>query len=98
MPDKNGYEICQELRQFFQGGIVFLTGHENPEVEVACFGLGADDFVPKSAPFKVLHERIKRLGYRPKERCNSQQLAFGKLQFIPAKFDCYFMGKALGLT
>ena len=98
LPDKNGYDICKELRQFYDGGIIFLTAHESVEAEVTSFGLGADDFVTKSAPFEVLYQRIRRLGVRPKQLDVNQSLVFDDLEFIPSKADCFYRDEALNLT
>ncbi len=98
LPEKNGYDICKELRQFYQGGIIFLTAHESIEAEVTSFGLGADDFVVKGAPFEVLYQRIKRLVVRPQKVDSNQEVAFEDLSFHPNNCDCYFQNKAVGLT
>ncbi|MEW6991892.1 response regulator transcription factor [Colwelliaceae bacterium 6441] len=98
LPDKNGYDICKELREFYDGGIIFLTAHESVEAEVTSFGLGADDFVTKGAPFEVLYQRIKRLGVRPKTLNVNQILTFDDIEFQPNNSDCYHLGKGMGLT
>lgn len=98
LPDKNGYDICKELREFYQGGIIFLTAYETVEAEVTSFGLGADDFVTKGCDFEVLYQRIKRLVMRPKKIDINQSLFFGKLEFSPSNADCLYQGKILGLT
>lgn len=98
LPDKNGYDICKEIRQFYKGGIIFLTGHDSPSVEVACFELGADDFVPKSSPFPVLYERIKRLGLRPSKLDMKQSATYEGIAFQANISDCIYQGKAVGLT
>ena len=98
LPEKNGYTICKELRQFYTGGIIFLTSHESVEAEVTSFGLGADDFVTKNAPFEVLYLRIKRLIDSPKKINTSQGLIFEDLVFKPSKADCFYDDKALELT
>ena len=98
LPDKSGYAICKELREFYEGGIIFLTGHETVEAEITSFGLGADDFVKKGAPFEVLYHRIKRLCIRPKKLYNNQSLTFDNLVFKPHQSDCFHQEKPLGLT
>lgn len=98
LPEKNGYDICKELRQFYEGGIIFLTAEESVEAEINSFDLGADDFVIKGAPFEVLFQRIKRLGARPKIVNANQELSFGGLTFEPVKTDCFFKGESIGLT
>ncbi|MDT0603940.1 response regulator transcription factor [Thalassotalea castellviae] len=98
LPDKNGFEICQELREFYQGGIVFLTASDSIEAEVTSFGLGADDYVNKKAPFEILYQRIKRLGVRPKAIDVNQVILFDDIEFQPNNADCYYEGQALRLT
>ncbi len=98
LPEKSGYDICKELRAFYQGGIIFLTGNDSVEAEVTSFGLGADDFVAKGSAFEVLYQRIKRLGVRPKTIDKNYSLVFGELVFRPADCDCYFKEQRVGLT
>lgn len=98
LPEKNGYDVCKELREFYDGGIIFLTAHETVEAEVTSFGLGADDFVTKGSAFEVLYQRIKRLGVRPKKLDTSKTLSHGELTFVPSNADCFYQDKALGLT
>jgi DNA-binding response OmpR family regulator len=98
MPEINGFDICKELRVFYEGVIIFLTAHETVEAEIASFGLGADDFVTKSAPFEVLYQRIKRLGVRPRQYDNRQSLKFNNIEFQPHRSDCFVDEVALGLT
>lgn len=98
LPDINGYEVCKQLREFYQRPIIFITSHEDSIAEIKCFEVGADDFVLKTAPFEVLYQRIKRLGVRPSKYQPDDILAFGDVKFIPASTDCFYQRKALGLT
>ncbi len=98
LPDVNGYDVCKQLREFYQRPIIFITSYEDPLAEIKCFEVGADDFVLKTAPFEVLYQRIKRLGVRPSEYSPVDILEFGGLKFIPATTDCFFEEKPLGLT
>jgi len=98
LPDINGYDVCQQLREFYHRPIIFITSHVDPLAEIKCFKVGADDFVLKTAPFEVLYQRIKRLGVRPIKYLTYDVLAFGDLKFIPASTDCFYQTKSLGLT
>lgn len=98
LPDISGFEICRQLREFYHQPIIFITSHTDPLEEVACFEAGADDFVLKSAPFEVLYQRIKRLGIRANGYNPSSKLIFQDLTFNPNSVDCFYRGKALGLT
>lgn len=98
LPDIDGYEVCKQLREFYQRPIIFITGYECSVAEIKCFEVGADDFVLKTAPFEVLYQRIKRLGVRPVKHQSDEVLTFGNLKFIPASSDCFYHEKSLGLT
>ena len=98
LPDINGYELCRQLREFYQRPIIFITNHEDSLAEIKCFEVGADDFVLKTVPFEVLYQRIKRLGVRPTNHQTADILQFGELKFVPASTDCFYQGKVLGLT
>lgn len=98
LPDICGFEVCQQLREFYKKPIIFITSHDDPLEEIACFEAGADDFVLKSSPFEVLYQRIKRLGVRVKKYNPNSELVFGNLVFSPNKADCLFQDQQLGLT
>jgi DNA-binding response OmpR family regulator len=98
LPDISGYEVCKQLREFYQRPIIFITNDDNPDVEIKCFEVGGDDFVLKTAPLEVLYQRIKRLGVRPMQYQSNDTLTFGELEFIPTSTDCFYKTKALGLT
>ena len=100
LPDKNGFDICMEIRNFYQGTIIFHTAQNDPEIEVTCFKLGADDYVLKSAPFAVLLERMKRLGIKQSRHSMNQKqiLEYGEITFIADISDCEFEGQCVGLT
>lgn len=98
LPEKNGYDVCKEIRQFYHGKLIFLTAQDASEIEVACFNLGADDFVPKSAPFEVLYERIKRLITRKDIIDKKTPLQYGELAFNPLRGDCLYKQSSVGLT
>ena len=98
LPDKSGYDVCKEIRKFYQGRLIFLTAHDTPETEITCFNLGADDFVPKTSPFEVLYERIKRLANRANVVDNKNVLQLGELAFNPARSDCLYKQVPLGLS
>jgi DNA-binding response OmpR family regulator len=98
LPDINGYEVCKQLREFYQRPIIFITGNDDSLAEIKCFEVGADDFVLKTVPFEVLYQRIKRLGVRPSNYEPADILEFGELKFVPAYTDCFYQTNSLGLT
>jgi len=64
MPDMNGFEVCQQLRQtpeLCDIAIVFVTAHSHQENEIASFSLGGIDFISKPVDYEVCKLRIQNL-------------------------------------
>jgi len=66
LPKKNGYQICQEIRQ---GGksvpIIMISVQSGTETKINTLNIGADDYVTKPYSFQELLARIKALLRRP---------------------------------
>lgn len=60
MPKMNGFRTCEELRRISPlVPVVFLTARDSDADEIRGLGLGADDYVSKSACEAVLLARIR---------------------------------------
>ncbi len=62
LPGRNGFDICQTLRQ--RGNevpIIMLTAKNREEDVVLGLNLGADDYVTKPFRIRELHARVRRL-------------------------------------
>jgi len=62
LPDISGYEVCRELKQNLETQstpIMFVTGHQSPQHEVAALEAGAVDFIAKPFNPPVISARIK---------------------------------------
>ena len=67
LPDGNGYQLMEQLRQDNEYPILFLTAHGEDEDKFKGFGLGADDYVvkpflPKELIFRIM--AILRRSYK----------------------------------
>jgi len=61
MPRRNGFWVCEEIRRRDRLlPIVFLTALEAEADQVRAFGLGADDYVPKTTGDAELLARVRR--------------------------------------
>lgn len=68
LPGKNGYEVCQTLRQEqVQIPIMILTGQGALESKLRGFEFGADDFLTKPFAFDELLARVKALLRRKRD-------------------------------
>ena len=62
MPDMDGFEVCQRIRQTSQIPILFLTARSYEEDRIRGLEIGADDYIMK--PFS-LRELAARIGNNP---------------------------------
>ena len=68
MPRMNGFRACEEIRKTDRRvPVVFLTAKDDEVDQVRALGLGADDYVSKSAPEALLVARIRRAVERSRE-------------------------------
>lgn len=100
MPDLDGIETCERLRQdnrFQETIIMFLTARGEDYSHVAAFDAGADDYVTKPVKPKVLVSKIKGLLRRFKENDTSttSQLEFKNLTIDREAYKVIVKGKDL---
>ncbi|WP_100658310.1 diguanylate cyclase domain-containing protein [Alteromonas flava] len=62
LPDGNGLEICQAVREgrdtYSQPAIIVMTGSESTDDEIRSLELGANDFISKPVHNRILNARI----------------------------------------
>lgn len=93
MPEMNGVEVCEKLRQepeFQNTVIAFLTARDEDFTQISAYDAGGDDFINKPIKPKVLLSRIKALLKRstlPEK--NTNVLEFGDLVIDKEKFQVY---------
>ncbi|WP_198321171.1 diguanylate cyclase domain-containing protein [Azohydromonas aeria] len=61
MPDMSGFEVCKALKndaRFAATPIIFITSHDDPQVEASVFDLGAADFIAKPVNPAVVRARV----------------------------------------
>lgn len=59
MPNLNGFEVCRQIRENYDIPVLFLSARDEDYDKIRGLGLGADDFIVKSAsPLEVV-ARIK---------------------------------------
>ncbi|HSA78605.1 MAG TPA: response regulator, partial [Nitrospirota bacterium] len=59
LPDMNGEEVCQELKEMGDIPVIMLTSKGSEEERLAGFALGADDYVVKPFSPRELLFRVK---------------------------------------
>ncbi|MBE0551291.1 MAG: response regulator transcription factor [Ignavibacterium sp.] len=81
LPDKNGIDICKDLRKNdVNTPILMLTGKKEETDKVIGLEIGADDYVTKPFSLRELIARVKALLRRPQEiRPEVEEYSFGNV-------------------
>lgn len=61
MPKMNGWEVCQEIRQYSQVPIIMLTAKSDEKDELTGFELGVDEYISKPFSPKILVARVEAI-------------------------------------
>src|SRR5690349_18583887 len=61
MPEMDGWQICKAVREFSQVPIFILSALNDPSMIASVLDAGADDYLTKPTPSRVLIAHINRL-------------------------------------
>lgn len=61
MPEMDGWQVCQQIRQFSKVPILILSALDNPGMVARALDSGADDYLIKPVPSSVLLAHIRNL-------------------------------------
>jgi DNA-binding response OmpR family regulator len=61
LPDIDGTEVIEQLRQFSNIPAVVLSARHSPEVIANALSLGADDYITKPFDYRLLLKRVNNL-------------------------------------
>ena len=59
LPDKTGFDVCRELREFSQIPLIFLTARDSEIDRVLGLEMGADDYMVKPFSPRELVARVR---------------------------------------
>jgi len=100
LPDKDGYEVCRELRS--EGNrtpIIMLTARTQEIDKVVGLELGADDYVTKPFSLRELMARVKAVLRRTGERAEDiETYRFGRIELDFKRYEARKKGKKLEFT
>lgn len=94
LPEMNGKQICQTVRNDYAGKILMLTALKDIDSEVASLNLGADDYLTKPVEEAVLLAHINALLRRPKLAEKLDHIQYGLLH-IDLIQRCVFLSQKL---
>ena len=97
LPKKDGFEVCQQIREFSDMPIVMLTAKSEEEDKLKGYELGADDYITKPFSPKVLLAKVgallRRSSITPTDSMNA-----GKITIIPTSHKVFVDGQEITLT
>ncbi len=105
LPDTNGFEICQKIREHHSYPVIMLTAKDAEMDKITGLTLGADDYVTK--PFRPLElvarvkaqlRRYKRYGTARPDGPGDALLVHSALELNTDTHECHLNGKPLNLT
>jgi two-component system response regulator ResD len=95
MPKMDGFETLQQLRQYSDVPVMFLTALDNERIEIQALNDGAVDYITKPFSFDLLIARITNFLKRNRP---TELETFGDLSLDRAKSQIYVNGKLVDLT
>ncbi|MBQ8633625.1 MAG: response regulator transcription factor [Lachnospiraceae bacterium] len=99
LPKFNGYEVCQQVREFSDVPIIMVTAKDDDMDKILGLEYGADDYITK--PFNILEvkARIKAIMRRSnKKEEESKEATYGDLTIDCSSRRVYIEGNEVNLT
>ena len=103
LPEKDGFEVCREIRAkssiYGQLPILMLTAHAEVTDRIVGLELGADDYLPKPFEPRELVARIQNILRRSSEDHNAREIkSINGLEVDVSRREVKMDGKPLELT
>ncbi len=98
LPDKDGRQVCRDLRS--KGDttpVLLLTARDSSSDKIIGFDSGADQYLTKPFDFEVLLASVRALGRRP-QPSRLRKLAVSNLQLDPASRHVHRAGREIQVT
>jgi DNA-binding response OmpR family regulator len=98
MPQKDGLQVCREIREISQKPVIMLTAKGEVFDKVLGLELGADDFVVKPFDMKELSARVKAVLRRYQTHTsnnNEEVIKFDNIEISIQKYELKLNGKSV---
>src|SRR5699024_4541637 len=106
LPNKDGMEICREIRQEkIETPIIMLTAKDSEIDKIIGLEIGADDYITKPFSPREVIARMKAVFRRYKQSktldssANDEEVVIvGDIEIFPEKYEALVRGEGLDLT
>lgn len=100
LPQKDGWQVCREIREISSKPIIMVTAKGEVFDKVLGLELGADDFVVKPFDMKELSARVKAVLRRSKLHArdvDDEELRFENIEISLQKYELKIKGKSIDI-
>ena len=80
LPGRSGFDLCRAIRAVSEVPVLFLSARGGDADKIRGLGLGADDYIVKTATPAEVVARVKAVLRRSGARSRQVQLRFGRLE------------------
>jgi DNA-binding response OmpR family regulator len=98
LPDSSGFDLCRRIRTESDLPVLFLTARDADADKIRGFGLGADDYIVKSATPTEVVARVRAVLRRSGARPTARRLSFGRLEIDLAARELCVDARPVRLT
>jgi DNA-binding response OmpR family regulator len=98
LPGASGFDLCREIRAASEVPVVFLSARDGDAEKLRGLGLGADDYIVKSATPAEVVARVKAVLRRSGTSRGLGRLRFGRLEVNLAAHEVLVAGRPARMT
>ena len=98
LPGASGFELCREIRAASDVPVLFLSARDGDADKLRGLGLGADDYIVKSATPAEVVARVKAVLRRSGAGRGPGRLRFGRLELDLAAHEVLVAGRPVRMT
>jgi DNA-binding response OmpR family regulator len=98
LPGASGFELCRDIRAESDVPILFLSARDADADKIRGLGLGADDYIVKSATPAEVVARVKAVLRRSGTGRDPGRLRFGRLEVDLAAHEVLVAGRPVRMT
>ena len=98
LPGASGFELCREIRAASEVPVLFLSARDGDADKLRGLGLGADDYIVKSATPAEIVARVKAVLRRSGASRGLGRLRFGRLEVDLAAHEVLVAGRPVRTT
>lgn len=98
LPGASGFEFCRSIRSVSDVPVLFLSARDGDADKIRGLGLGADDYIVKSATPAEVVARVKAVLRRCGANRGLGRLRFGRLEVDLAAHEVLLAGRSVRMT